>query len=368
MDNVIKKAREIQTDRIGATCFFDAITCSLEYLDRIYWALDYVDYSFLYNKEKIQVFRNADDLDNQVSPTDKYYFYISPNSAYYADLLHYTSKLYNANIGKMVVYCTDKNINFFNTLESLDDSKLPIILMVNNLEYKEFYACNHFTVPRSDCKHLINILAASENKDNFFIFDRGFDCFGEWIEPSLLFKGATSNFLCKPNEFCYMFFNSAPPKLNHREIKAKLKDSIMRAMMDTVEIDGTLYKNNHGALVLFKKDIEEIVNGLYEKYGHYAAPLLGESILLQVDGTMGISNLYGVINEILQLGSFPEVIHTIRLYWEEWHKFEQRLKYITYKNENICEYVSTFESRIEKMIDLDNRIMYGLSKVMNEIL
>ncbi|WP_425756286.1 hypothetical protein ACPW7J_02320 [Ihubacter sp. rT4E-8] len=367
MNNAIKKAQKIQTNRIGATCFFDAITCSLEYLDRIYWALDYVDYTFLFNKEKILSFHNVNELDSQVSPTDKYYFYISPNSAYYADLLSYTSELYITNIGKMVACCTDGNENFFNTLESLDESKLPVILKVNNLEYKEFYAYNHFTIPRSDSKHLINILAVSKNKDKFFIFDRGFDCFGEWIDPRLLFRGATSNFLGKSNEFCYMFFHNTPPKLNQQEIKAKLKSSIMRAMPDIVEIDGTPYKNNHSALASFKRDMEEIINVLYAKYGHYAAPLLGEAILLQVDGSMGISNLYEEINKILQLDSLPEVIYAIKLYWEEWHKFEQRLKYITYKNENIFEYINVFENRIEKMMDLDNRIMYGLNKVIDEI-
>ena len=38
-----EEVKKIQIDRIGDSCFYDAASCILEYTDRLYWALDYVE-------------------------------------------------------------------------------------------------------------------------------------------------------------------------------------------------------------------------------------------------------------------------------------------------------------------------------------
>ncbi|NBJ75128.1 hypothetical protein D1841_18595, partial [Neglecta sp. X4] len=57
-----EEVKKIQIDRIGDSCFYDAASCILEYTDRLYWALDYVEYKFLYNFDSFIKFNKKESF------------------------------------------------------------------------------------------------------------------------------------------------------------------------------------------------------------------------------------------------------------------------------------------------------------------
>ena len=309
MDNsvMLDRIEKIQIDRIGASCFFDSISCSLEYMDKLYWALEYIQYKFLYNKESFLSFKNDSNLEKLLSVTDKYYFRLDPESSYRIAISKYDINLLEKKLKDMIQFEEIDERYFYKTIYSLKNEKLPAVLLVNNLLYKEFYEEHKFTVPRSDCHHKINLLSVSDDGSRVFVYDRGFDCFGEWIDVDKLYKGATSPYLENKGKVSIFYFKQGlPPKLDKLEICNLLKDNLQNFFKGKVIIDGVEYLNNRKALISFRRDLKDIVYELEEKYGDFAAALMGEALVQQVDGAMGLAGLYRDINKYLQCLALEE--------------------------------------------------------------
>ena len=365
-DKLYEKSKKIQLDRIGASCFFDAISCSLEFVDKLYWALEYTQYKFLYNRESFLSFENDYDLEKLLSKSDRYYFYKDPVSTYRNAISKYDISLLERRVKKMICFEEIENTFFFETIKALRDNKLPAVLVVNTLAYKEFYEMHNFTVPRSDCKHKINILGVSEDGKRAFIFDRGFDCFGEWIDIEKLYKGATSPFLDKNGFFSLFYFKPGlPPELEHAEIYELFKDNLENCFRKQIIIDDIEYMNNGNALLAFKHDLKDIIFSLESKYGNFAAALMGEALVQQVDGAMGLVGLYREMNNFFYSPHLNCLLPTFRHYWEVWKRFESRLQYITYNEKELHNYCSTLEKTVDFLIEDDKIIMDGVSKIVN---
>ncbi|MCI9639188.1 MAG: hypothetical protein HFE72_03510 [Emergencia sp.] len=360
----IDMVKKIQLDRIGDTCFFDTVSCSLEYMDRLYWALDYVNYKFLYNYDKFIEFREDTNLEKRISKTDAYYFFRSPDSVHHNDVWEYTWNLWNRKLGKIMCLERKTAESFFNEFENNMHSKIPIILQVNNLEYSDFYKLHGFTIPRSDAQHMVNILDISNDGKRGFIYDRGFDCFGSEIDINHLYKGATSKFLKENGDFKYWYFLDKPKELLPCEIKDKFIESLLRGQERVVCINDTTYINNNEALKKFKADIPKIVKLFKKRYGAFATPLIGEIIVIQVDGAMGLVGLYRAMNKYINCSELEEILPAFRYYWELWRSFELRLQYIVYKNEKLENYISSLQEIIEKLLYMDNILQRGCSHVL----
>lgn len=359
MDNdMMNRVKRIQLDRIGASCFFDAISCSLEYMDRLYWALEYTQYKFLYNYKSFVTFKNDNDLVKLLSKTDKYYFYKDPKSLYRSAISKYDVNLLQKKLRKIMQFDDFKSEEFYEIIGSLDVEKLPVILLVDTLSYKEFYKEHNFTVPRSDCNHKINILKISDDKKKAFIFDRGFDCFGEWIDISELYKGATSLFLENNGLFSIIYFKSKyPPKLCDNEIRELYVENLENFFKDEIVIDDIKYLNNGKALEQFRLDLKDIVYELEGKYGDLAAALMGEALVQQVDGAMGLVGLYGDVNRYIMSKSLKKILPNFRHYWESWKNLESRLQYVTYNNKKLSNYIDNLEKIVDSIASDNAYIM-----------
>lgn len=364
--DVEDKAKKIQIDRIGDSCFFDAVSCLLEYVDKLYWALDYVEYKFLYESSRFLDFNEKETL--VLSPTDNYYFLNGTGSGIYRDVTKYTFGRYKKTLGKMFEYREEKIENFFTVIRALSKMDVPFGLEVNNLEFKDFYKRNGFTIPRSPSHHIVNILEVSDNGKQCYLFDRGFDCFGCWIDTEELYMGVLTDFFNYDQTYTYMFFQKElPPTLNKNQIKAKLLENLNRALQKNIKVGDRIYLNNSIALKTFLKNYEEIVAMLEKRYGEMTAAMIGEAILLQVDGAMGVTGLFRYINTLVESSSLESILQETRRYWEVWSKLEARLKYATYKGVCVHKYTPTIKSHIEELIDLDAIIMAGIRSAIKEI-
>ncbi|MEY8366026.1 hypothetical protein AALA22_10360 [Anaerovoracaceae bacterium 41-7] len=361
-----EEVKKIQIDRIGDSCFYDAASCILEYTDRLYWALDYVEYKFLYNFDSFIKFNKKESF--VLSPTDNYYFLSGTGSRIYKANSKYTYSNYKDSLENAMKYREKNSKNFYDILNFFSKKDVPFMLKVNNMEYKQFYKENRFTVPRSDCRHLIDVLKVSEDGRSCFIFDRGFDCFGKWIDAELLYKGATSSFLNNFGKISYMFFSEdLPPILNTNEIRQKFIDNVKRTLKSDIIIDKNIYFNNSKALYAFRNDFKQIVEVMEHRYGQLTAAMIGEAILLQVDGSMGVVGLYRYINTFIDSIALKNILPEVRNYWEIWHKFETRLKYVTYKNEPLHNYTELFITYIDELIESDDKIIKGIKMTLAEI-
>lgn len=364
-NDMMSRVKRIQLDRIGASCFFDAISCSMEYMDRLYWALEYTQYKFLYNRDSFITFKNDTNLDALLSKTDEYYFYLDPNSLYRSAISKYDVGLFQRELGKMMQFDDIEKEKFYETILSLSNEKLPAILLVNPLAYKEFYDKHNFTVPRSDCNHKINILEISSNGEEVFIFDRGFDCFGEWIGIDQLYKGATSPFLKNDGLFSVYYFKPGyPPKLDKEEICKLYINNLKNFFQEEIVIDDIKYSNNGKALKQFRLDLKDIVHELESKYGNLAAALMGEALVQQVDGVMGLVGLYGYVNNYIKSKHLEEILPTFRHYWENWKNFESRLQYVTYNNRKLHHYISNLENIVDSLIVDNSNIMKNANIIL----
>ncbi len=358
------------TERIGDNCFCDAISASLEFMDCIYWALDYVDYKFLYNHERFTAFDNDSNLDSIISESDPYYFKIRPESQYNMDLAKYNDSLLDKELRGMLKYVERNADEFVNELKSLYNSQgYPIMLSVNTRACKAFYKESGAIVPRTDCKHILNVLISSPDGKKCLIFDRGFNCLGKWIDSELLLKGATDNFLDRQGTFAYVAFKERmPPHLDNMRIKNKFVEHIDRALSQEFLINNHCYLNNTLALNHLKNDLRNIVENLIDMYKEFAIPLLGEAIVLQVDGSVGIYELYYEMMKHIDSAEMPRMVKELYKYTAAWQKFEARLKYMVYGKKSVEAYIESLENIVETLIQADKCINQGLIKIRNEII
>lgn len=361
--NEKEMVKKIQTDRIGDSCFYDAISCLLEYEGMLFWSLEYVEYKFLYEPDRFKEFLK--DTCRVKSPTDAYYFLNGTGSCAYTDISAYTYSNFMRTLGRHLQTMDENSDNFYHVIKELGREGIPFCLKVNNMKYRDFYKQHGFTVPRSDCRHYINVFRVSNDGRRCFIYDRGFDCFGEWIDTDSLFYGATSQFLENEGKFQYLYFNENESMwLNSEDIMALLLNNMNRMFKNETVINGIRYLNNSSALIHFRDDLDDILQSLEHRYGADSAAMMGEAILLQVDGAMGLPGVYGYIGDILCLRELADIVPLLRKYWEIWHKFETKLKYICYKRVNLKSYEQSFYNYVDMLLDYNERILYNFHEIL----
>lgn len=362
------KTRKIQLDRIGSTCFYDTVSVSLEFVNKLYWALEYTHYKFLYNRDVFLEFKSNEDFNELLSKTDEYFFQLDPISSYRRALTTYDLNHSRRNIDSMLEFKEYPQEDFCDLIRILGKSHLPLILTVDTYAYRDFFIKHGFTVPRSANNHRINILDISSDGSRCYIFDRGFDCFGEWIDVEMLFRGATSSFL-KNKKTCstICFAENTPPKLDVEKIKELLVDNMYEIFNSNICINDNDFLNNKAALKAFDNDLEEIILILEKKYGNLAAALMGENLGLQVDGVMGLSGLYSDINQYFQSEALNDAIPHLRKYWEIWRMFEKRLQYITYGHCVLHDYMNSLHELLQELININEKIECLISVALKEI-
>ena len=364
-----KKADALYTDRIGDDCFCDAISVALEFKNCLYWAFDYVDYKFFYDFDLFTSFDNADNLSEIISPNDPYYFRIRPGSVYNNDIAYYDEALLHRNLRNMISYYEADADSFVDVLKLIcSKGKFPIMLAVNTKAFGDFYKEVGAVYPRTDCRHIIDVLGSTSDGKKCFIFDRGFDCMGRWIPTEKLKAGATDDFVNDgTNRFAYFIFGENEPQvMEASDIRKKFIEHMQRARRKEVVINNHRYINNSPALQIFREDLTDVLEYLNNKYGKYAIPLLGEAIVLQADGSRGATRMY---TEMSYYDDFEEIRENSRLltaYTLEWQKFEKRLKYIVYGKHKYQENTAYLEKTLDELIRLDERIMKNINAIMGK--
>ena len=364
-----KKADALYTDRIGDDCFCDAISVALEFKNCLYWAFDYVDYKFFYDFDLFTSFDNADNLSEIISPNDPYYFRIRPGSVYNNDIAYYDEALLHRNLRNMISYYEADADSFVDVLKLIrSKGKFPIMLAVNTKAFGDFYKEVGAVYPRTDCRHIIDVLGSTSDGKKCFIFDRGFDCMGRWIPTEKLKAGATDDFVNDgTNRFAYFIFGENEPQvMEASDIRKKFIEHMQRTRRKEVVINNHRYINNSPALQIFREDLTDVLEYLNNKYGKYAIPLLGEAIVLQADGSRGATRMY---TEMSYYDDFEEIRENSRLltaYTLEWQKFEKRLKYIVYGKHKYQENTAYLEKTLDELIRLDERIIKNINAIMGK--
>lgn len=364
-----KEADALYTDRIGDDCFCDAISVALEFKGCLYWAFDYVDYKFFYDFDLFTSFDNADNLSEIISPNDPYYFRIRPGSVYNNDIAYYDEAMLRKNFRNMINYYEADADSFEHVLKLIyAKSKFPIMLAVNTKAFGDFYKEVGAVYPRTDCRHIIDVLGSTSDGKKCFIFDRGFDCMGRWIPTEKLKAGAIDDFVNGgSNKFAYFVFKEKEPKvLETSDIRKKFIEHMRRAIRKEVMVNGHRYMNNSPALRSFRGDLDTILEYLSDRYGKYAIPLLGEAIVLQADGSRGATRMY---TEMSHHDDFEEIRENSRLltaYTLEWQKFEKRLKYIVYGKHKYKENITYLEKTLDELIRLDEKVIGNIDDILKK--
>ncbi len=365
--NVEKKAEKLYTDRIGDDCLCDAMSVALEYMDKLYWALDYVDYKFLYNFDQFIAFENTNNLDEKISSDDPYYFRVRPGSVYNKDIMDYNEKLLSKNLKKMIrFYVFDEN-EFSSEIKKINQNGLfPVMLAVNTKAFGDFYKEVGAIYPRTDCIHVINVLSCTPDGNKCFIFDRGFDCMGHWIPTEKLKKGAIDDFINEgSHKFAYYAFEKHKLKdLTISDVREKFIGHMLRALKGDIIVNGHSYTNNTAALLQFRDDLFNIIEYLNDRYGKYAIPLFGEAIVMQADGSRGATRLY---TEMSRYDNFKEIKENSKLlaaYTLSWQKFEKRLKYVVYGKREYGNIAQSLEKIVDELMRLDGEIINNINLIL----
>lgn len=364
-----RKADSLYTDRIGDDCFCDAISVALEFRNRLYWAFDYVDYKFFYNFDFFTDFDNASNPSEIISSDDPYYFRTRPGSIYNKDIEDYDEYMLRKNMRRMID-CQELDAKAFTStmMQLYSEERFPIMLAVNTKAFGDFYKDVGAIYPRTDCRHIIDVLGCTQDAEKCFIFDRGFDCMGHWIPTAKLKLGAIDEFVNDgSNTFTYYAFRDGEPEaLSVSGIRGKLIEHMRRALREKVVINDHCYMNNSQALIRFRKDLSDIIDLLNDKYGKYAIPLLGEAIVLQADGSRGATRMYTEISCYDRLEEITENTKLLVEYTLAWQKFEKRLKYIVYGKRKYKDNIVHLQNAVDELIRIDERIISNIHSILEK--
>ena len=352
-------------ERVGIDCFYDSISCSLEYMGQLAWALEYVHFRFLYNKDSLITFNDACNLEKALSPNDEYYFEKEEKvgSKYKRDYANEVRREYNENIGRMF---NEDSVTVEEILNCnmCKEFSYPISVEINPFAIAKYYKDNNCDVPRTNCRHLVNLFWYDKDKDLWYMVDRGFNCPGKYVDKFTLYEGATDEFI-EMNGKINIIYPKEPDKLriDQRHIAELLSKNIFKSKCEVVKIDDTNYIAAEKGITSFENDIPYILSELEQLHSGFEAPLLGEALIQVIDEARGLYSLFKSTNEILKLDTINEILPLLLDYRREWLRFENILRISTYRNEPVKKYIDDLRKIAKELVATSMKIHNGLEKI-----
>lgn len=364
MEKMAEKYR-VYEDRIGINCFYDSIVCLLELKQRTLRALDFVHHRFLYSYDSFMSFYKECSLEELLSPTDKYFFIKDEllNLKYKKDYITQTKHEYQESLGKYISSSYFSEF-FIDEIKKKDFNYFPISLRVNPMAYSEFYVKHDCIVPRSDCVHRVNICEIDKMNDRAWIIDRGFACWGEWIDLKELYKGVIDEWAVEDDKVSYLSLSMQCTKVTFDDVVNILKNNMKATLGKSVVINGNQYLVNEPALMEFKKDFHDLIFELEQESFGYAGQILGEAFVQHVDETRGMSYLYELANNVVSMKQIEELVGLFEQYNKLWRQFESLLRISVYKGESIKEREKDFIILISQMIECNDKIEHDMENLL----
>lgn len=361
----MRRTKKVYRDRIGLNCFFDSMACLLEADKAAYLALNFVHHRFLYNRDSFLTFCKDQSLDKLLSPTDKYFFAQDEilNLRYKKDYISVVRKEFSESIGKKIKYNTFSEA-FLDEIKCFNQDDFPISLRVNPKAYAEFYEENNCIIPRSDCRHRVNVYCIDKLENRAWMVDRGFNCLGAWIDLEYLYRGTVDEYLTR-DKLSYSFIPSnVKIILDEKEILQLLKRNIYSSLQNEISINGQKYFINSDAFESFRTDLPGLIDELEFVSDGYAGQLLGEAFVQHIDETRSMDYLFDSANKYLDLIEIDDILPFFEQYKKLWLQFESLLRICVYKGESIRKRVSDFEKMADKMIKCNQEIMEKMKIVL----
>jgi len=254
--------------KIGPDCFFNAVSCNLEYSNKLWLSLYYTYGIFIYNKGLFTKFIMNKQPKDYLVPENMLYFRTKPLSLY----RQYYDKFIENNISNTFLnkYLKSIELNQIEDLKYIKDkflnNNISLILPVNVSMLKSEYQKSASRFPQGDMTyHFVNLFDIDIKNSDAFIIDAYFQFKGN-IPKDLLINSVKDSI--------NGFKNS---KIYYIELDNELDNDITRAInysldlykREEIIIDGIIFESSLEAtesLYYDIYDILELFNSLFKEY------------------------------------------------------------------------------------------------------
>lgn len=304
-DFYLKYMERADYNFVGANCWYQAVSCGLEYQNCIFHSLEYVNFLFLYNQQT-SIDYIFDKVPQEYISSDGTEFVDTPISIYNTDYLQYINELYGKSQATKFIKECDKNALDMDLISNIDFDKKSLIIPVYTLDLKKDYDIlnkSHRIIDHGEY-HFINIFGIKNGY--VYFFDKYFRAKGVLSLDTLNKANKTATEL-HPNSKLFIF-----EKMNISETKSKIIELLISNLKlyfntEKIIVNKNIYNTNIKALEYFIHDIPYILNELDNKYKNYSPLFFSYPYYSHVQQRKSMWILFEYLDEILNITILKQI-------------------------------------------------------------
>lgn len=360
MLNEDKFNRSVDFQRIGADCFYDAISCMLNGEDKLIYALSYVDYCFYYNRNNMTRFSLNKDPESYLSENNRLFFNENPYLKYSEDFLYEVRRKFERSI--LYEYMGEREGTPSNVLREIKKNKLEkgiiVSILVDTFYLKEEYIKNGGKYDKGHNGHYITLFDINFNTNTCYIIDKHYNVKGSVSLQSIIM--AMQNDFVKKNHYIYF---DVLPRLSTNEIQLLFKKNLLYNLEKQQRIHDDIYYKNVYALEMFINDFEDIIDELYAKYKKYTPQHLSFS-LIKFRAQRGSQKLiFEKLGEYLKYPEINELIDLTQKSYLLWQSYDLVLDKIFLKEQSILNEKGRLKKILNEILFVDQKVIENMKNL-----
>lgn len=348
----------LSIDRIGYSCFEEAVSCALNYMDSLYLALNYNFHYFIFNKSTFTNYKLEQEPEKYLFENNMLLFKSKPHLQYRDDfgliLETMSSDFFNKNL-------VEVNTSDLSVVKSkyLDRNRC-VCLLVDPFYLKEDYIkhCKRFRRDGRHLTHFINLFDIDFHKGTCKIAD---------VNYSIKCDVSLERLVYAHSKVSPFAFYLRELDLSEVEIKKLIKRNLSCLSEEHITIKGTKYLVNSQALKQFTKDFQEIIYTVNSFAGKYSSQYISLPLSFFRNMTKGNFVLYKHMKEKYSFLFLDKLVKLFEKYSDLWNTFDLKLDKIYLKGESILAREKEFIDIIKKLLAISEEIIDEIF-IVNSIL
>jgi len=352
----------ISTEKIGANCLYEAVSCILEYTNKLYYALEYTNSDFIFNN-KVFVTYDRYDVENYISDYNKLFFRKDPNSMYRVFYNNYLTHLFeNSEIYKC--FCNykynTKNINFKDLNDKFIKYNIPVVISVDTYYLKDEYAKYNLIIDQGHNYHFIVIYNIDEKQNICRIIDKHFRFKGSMPIDKLKYAFNNIEKDRGVNVIWYLDIPLLNKLSKNSNIHELIKKNISFYLLDDIYVNKIRFSKNVKALSDFISYLPDIMKHFEDVFVYYAPQHISFPLVWVYWQKRSVATLYNYILEVTKTEQLEKISMLMKNSQESWSKFDMLLDKIYLKNKLITEYEERLIDLLNNVLEIEKKLQYQM--------